>query len=191
MEEQHKANLILHPLRIRILAAVSGARLTARQVASLLPDIPQTTLYRQINLLARHGLLTVVEERRVRGTVERVYQLEPQRATLTPADVAAASADDHLDYFAAYMIGLLGDFARYVRSRERLDVAADGVVYTKATLHLSDEELRAFQVSVQALLQPLLTHSRRDDRRAHLLALAQFPLAVSDEQPVAVPPDSS
>src|SRR4051795_3149791 len=167
MEKQHKVELILHPLRVRILAAFSGAQLTARQVAGLLPDIPQTTLYRQINLLARHGLLAVADERRVRGTVERVYRLEPQAATLTPGDVANASADDHLDYFAAYMTGLLGDFARYLRSQEELDVVRDGVLYTKATLYLSEEDLHAFQMSLQALLQPLLAQSPRDDRRPH------------------------
>ena len=90
MGHQHKADIILHPVRLRILVALGGTKLTAQQLVRLLPDVPQTTLYRQLNLLTRHGVLEVAEERRVRGTVERVYRPAPGTTTLTPGDLAEA-----------------------------------------------------------------------------------------------------
>ena len=176
MGHQRKADIILHPVRLRILVALGGTELTAQQLVRLLPDVPQTTLYRQLNLLTWHGVLEVADERRVRGTVERVYRPALGTTSLTPGDLAEAPAEDHLRYFSAFTTALLADFARYVGARGRIDVGADGVLYTKATLYLSEEELRAFQTAAQALLGPLLAQEPRPDRRPHLLALAHFPL---------------
>src|SRR2546430_2345141 len=70
-----KAELIVHPVRLRILEAAQRQKLTSRQIAEYLPDVPQATLYRQIKLLLDGGLLEVVEERLVHGIVEKVYTL--------------------------------------------------------------------------------------------------------------------
>ena len=70
-----KAGLILHPVRIQIITAMSTQRMTARELSEVMPDIPQTTLYRHLNALLRGGVIQVVEEYPVRGTVERVYAL--------------------------------------------------------------------------------------------------------------------
>jgi Fe2+ or Zn2+ uptake regulation protein len=40
--------------------------MTAKDLAQTMPDVPLTTLYRQINLLVEGGLLKVVEEHRGR-----------------------------------------------------------------------------------------------------------------------------
>src|SRR5262245_53006061 len=105
--------------------------MTAQQLVRLLPDVPQTTLYRHLNYLADHGVVTVVEEHRVRGTVERVYAISTDMSRLTPSDLATATGEDHLNYFSIFMTSLLSDFARYVQSQGRIDVEADGVLYTK------------------------------------------------------------
>ncbi len=122
-----KADLILHPIRMRILVAVAGKQMTAQQLASALPDVAQATLYRHINRLAKGGALTVVKERPVRGTVEKVYALDQQGAWLGAADVENFSKDDHIRTFTAFVASLLGDFGQYVASTEKPDLAADGV----------------------------------------------------------------
>jgi DNA-binding transcriptional ArsR family regulator len=75
-----KVDLILHPIRMRIIMALAGERWTARQIAAALPDVAQATLYRHINALAEGGILRIVEERPVRGMVEKVYALADKRA---------------------------------------------------------------------------------------------------------------
>jgi len=67
--------LVLHPVRMRMILAIATRVLTTQQLANLLPDVAQTTLYRHINLLLEGGILTVVRESKVRGTVERELAL--------------------------------------------------------------------------------------------------------------------
>ena len=50
-------DLLLHPVRTRIVAEFSGRRRTVRELAAALPDVPQTTLYRQVGVLEVATLL--------------------------------------------------------------------------------------------------------------------------------------
>ena len=135
-----KADLILHPLRMRIIMTIVGKQLTAQQLALTMPDIAQATLYRHLNKLAKGGVLAVVEERPVRGTLEKVYALNEQGAFLGAADIADFTKDDHMRYFTAFVAILLGEFSQYLDSKEKPDLVADGVAYTKVAMYLSDEE---------------------------------------------------
>ena len=79
-----KADLLLHPVRLRILQAFLGDRaLTTSQLQAELADVP-ASLYRHVAKLAAAGVLTIVEERRVRGALERTYTLESSQATVNP-----------------------------------------------------------------------------------------------------------
>ena len=70
------ADLLLHPVRLRIVEAFLGDRaLTTTQLRAELPDVPAGSLYRHVAKLVDAGVLSVVGERRVRGAVERTYVL--------------------------------------------------------------------------------------------------------------------
>jgi DNA-binding transcriptional ArsR family regulator len=61
------ADLLLHPVRLRILRAFLGDRaLTTTELRTELPDVPPASLYRHVARLADGGVLSVVAERRVR-----------------------------------------------------------------------------------------------------------------------------
>ena len=64
---QKKVDMMLHPVRLRILLTLVGNRLTAQDLAQALPEIPQATLYRHIHHLVGAGLLSIDETRSVRG----------------------------------------------------------------------------------------------------------------------------
>src|SRR3712207_7514085 len=62
------ADLLLHPVRLRIVQAFLGDRtLTTADLRSELPDVPVATLYRHVGVLAEAGVLEVVGERRGGG----------------------------------------------------------------------------------------------------------------------------
>lgn len=172
---KQKADLILHPVRMRLLAALGGRHMTAQQLVRALPDIAQTTLYRHLNYLVEEDLLVVVGEHRVRGTVERIYAMAPAAGRLTPADLVTATKEDHLNYFAFYVTALLGDFVRYVQAETPAHMAAEPVLYTKGTVWMSDTERDEFQAAAQALLLPLFSRPATAERRAYLFATAFFP----------------
>ncbi|GLI03345.1 helix-turn-helix domain-containing protein [Phytohabitans aurantiacus] len=180
MSRERWAELALHPVRIRILRAVAGARLTTHDLIELLPDIPQATLYRHLATLVKAGLVEVVEERKIRGAVERVYALPAQGATLDAAALATATSEEHARYFTAFVSSLLSEFSRYL-SRERIDFAADGVGYHQLVLHLTDAELAKFAADLNEVIGPLLRNEPGKGRVLRLLATILLPA----DQPAA------
>ena len=168
------AEVILHPVRMQIIQAVIGRSMTAGQLGEALPDVAQATLYRHLNKLSNAGLLTVVEERPVRGTVEKVYALLYNAASLTSADVAQASKEDHMRYFGVFVASLLGEFRRYLQ-QETIDLEADGVGYRLVALYLSDEEFRHLVAARNSALLPALANQPSPGRRRRLLATIFMP----------------
>ncbi|MGI5201430.1 helix-turn-helix domain-containing protein [Spirillospora sp. CA-108201] len=169
------AELALHPVRIRVLRAVGGGRCSTREIARLLPDVPQATLYRHLAALAKGHLLEVVEERRVGGTSERVYALPSGGAVLSGEALATATSEDHGRYFTAFVSSLLAEFSRYL-ARERIDLMADGVGYQQSVLHLDDEEFADFARRFTELVQPLLGNEPGEGRTPRLLATVLMPV---------------
>src|SRR5437764_553125 len=122
------ADLLLHPVRLRILKAFLGDRaLTTSQLAAELNDVPAGSLYRHVALLTKAGVLQVVAERRVRGAVERTYTLRLLAAQVGLAEAAAMTPDEHAQAFLAYVAGLLADFDRYLAAGTP-NLARDGVL---------------------------------------------------------------
>ena len=171
-----RADLVLHPVRLRIiLAFVRGRRLTPQQVAGVLPDVPQATLYRQIEKLYRGGALAVAAERRVRGAVERTYVLAEGGASLSPEDLAKASRDDHLGYFTAFAAGLISQFERYLE-RSEIDLLKDGVGYRQAVMNLTDDELVEMAGALNTAVGRFLAYEPKPGRKRRMLATVLFPL---------------
>ncbi|MGN6333269.1 MAG: helix-turn-helix domain-containing protein [Motilibacteraceae bacterium] len=135
------ADLLLHPVRLRIVQAFLPDRaLTTGGLGALLPDVPSATLYRQVGTLTDAGVLKVVEERRVRGAAERTYRLHLEAASLGPEQAASLTIEQHRQAFTTFVAGLLADFDRYL-DRGHPDLGRDLVGYRQAALYLTDEEL--------------------------------------------------
>lgn len=170
-----RADLVLHPVRLRLLATLARRELTARQLSALVPDVPQATLYHHLGLLTRAGLLRVVAERPVRGTVEKRYALVEGQLPLRPDDLANASRDDHLRYFTIFIATLLSDFTRYLQREGPIDLFADGAGYRETPFYLSDEEFAQASAAVSHALLPFLENQPAPHRRRRLVAFITFP----------------
>jgi DNA-binding transcriptional ArsR family regulator len=173
-----RADLVLHPVRLRLVVALARRQLTAHQLSELLPDIPQTTLYQHLGLLTRAGYLQVVSERHVRGTVEKRYAFAETSPLLTPADLANLSSNEHLRLFTIFVTTLIGEFARYLEqhtSNVPIDLFADRVGYRELPLYLSDDEFDAAQEALNQALLPFLRQEAAPHRRRRLFSVITFP----------------
>ena len=133
--------LLLHPVRLRIVHAMAGGRTrTTAELCEQLPDVPKTTVYRHVGLLAESGLLEVVGEQRVHCAVERHYLLRSTRSRIGPEEAATMTVEDHRRGFAAAVAALLAAFNSYLDG-EDADPAADSVGYRQVPLWLSPAEL--------------------------------------------------
>jgi hypothetical protein len=163
------AELLLHPVRLRIVKAFLGERaLTTGELAAELEDVPSGSLYRHIALLIKAGVLQVVAERRVRGAVERTYTMRQAAAQIQPGEVRAMTPDDHVRAFTAFVAGLLTDFDRYIATAPA-DPARDGAGYRMAALWLTDEEAAEFSRDLRDILLPRVANAPGKGRKRRLL----------------------
>jgi DNA-binding transcriptional ArsR family regulator len=169
------ADLLLHPVRLRIVKAFLGERaLTASELAAELDDVPAGSLYRHIALLTRAGVLQVVAERRVRGAVERTYTMRLFAAQIQPGEARAMTADEHAQAFTAYVAGLLADFDRYLASAPP-DPARDGADYRVGAMWLTDDEFTEFLHDLRAVFLPRLANAPGEGRRRRMLYTVFLP----------------
>jgi len=167
-------DLILHPVRLRILLLVTGTRLTAQQITQMMPDVPQATLYRQIHQLVDGGLLIIDETRPVRGgVVEKVYTVKTQNVRLTAEDIATLSREDHLQYFTIFFTQVLHDFERYLQ-QEQIDFAKD-VRYHQIPLYLSESEFQKVTHALTTIIQAQQNNHPTSERRRRLFTSIIIP----------------
>lgn len=169
------AELLLHPVRLRIIKAFAGDRaLTTGQLAAELDDVPPGSLYRHIAMLTRAGVLQVVAERRVRGAIERTYTARMMAAQIDPSEIRAMSAEDHTRAFMAYIGGLISDFDRYIRT-EPSDPARDGAGFRVGALWLTDAEFADFVRDLAGVLIPRMANAPGPGRRRRMLYTVMLP----------------
>lgn len=171
---QTRAEILLHPVRLRIVLAFGAERLTTAQLAHRLPDVAHATLYRQVAALAEAGMLEVVDERRVRGGVERTYALTAEGATLGPDDVSGMGKDELLSGFVVFAGTLIDAFGRYLD-----DPAAkpgeDPVGYRQAGVWLDEAERVELLERLRAAVAPYLENEPTDERERLLLNTILIP----------------
>jgi hypothetical protein len=169
------ADLLLHPVRLRIVQAFLGDRaLTTSDLAAELSDVPAASLYRHVARLVSAGVLQVVAERRVRGAIERTYVLRLAAARVGLDELDKMSRDDIRQMFTAFTAGLLADFDRYTE-RDSVDLVRDGVQFGIEGLWLDDDEFRDMMLGLYRVLQPLRANLPRQGRRRRLLASVLMP----------------
>ena len=164
------ADLLLHPVRLRIVQAFLGDRaLTTSQLSAELSDVPAATLYRQVARLVRAGVLQVVAERRVRGAIERTYVLRLVAAQVRLDEAAAMSADEHRQAFMAFVAGLLAAADRYLE-RPDFDPFKDKTSYRIAGLWLDEAEYDEMLADLYRVIAPRLANVPRKGRSRRILA---------------------
>ncbi|MEY9964189.1 hypothetical protein ABIA33_002231 [Streptacidiphilus sp. MAP12-16] len=169
------ADLLLHPVRLRIVQAFLGDRaLTTSGLKAELADVPPASLYRHVARLVDGGVLAVVAERRVRGAVERTYMLRVSAAGIGPDELATMSTDDHRQAFMSFVAGLLGDADRYL-ARGDIDPVRDGAGYRLAGMWLDDAEYAELMQELVRVLQPRVANPPAPGRKRRILATVLLP----------------
>ena len=174
-----KVELIIHPVRMRILQTLVGETLTTQEIAGQLPDVPKSSIYRHLKLLLQGDMIAVAEARLINGIQEKVYTLA-QSPRLGPNEIAELTADDHLRYFSTYVMTLLHGFAAYLSRAEATDslnLLADRVGYTEAYFYATDEELLALAAAMNEVITKLMQNHAGNGRRRYKFAVVTHPEA--------------
>lgn len=171
----HKADLMIHPVRLRIAIELTNRMMTPKQLAMVLPDIPPATLYRQINLLLEGGIVEVVDETPVNGAIERTYRLTERSTGLSIEDMENVTPDEHVLYFNTFTVSLMETFTRYMSHTDLENIGHDGMSYNRAVIYLNPQERLEFQQAVMDLLSQFMFKPNTSDRKRFTLASIVIP----------------
>jgi DNA-binding transcriptional ArsR family regulator len=174
-----KADLLLHPVRLQIITAISTYRMTAKELAEALSDVPQTTLYRHINTLVEGGILIVVDEKQIRGTVERTYAMEVM-PSLIAEDLEGMQKKDYEQILTMFISILMGDVMRYLNSKpegQEINLLEDGFELSRVQLYMSDEEFKALNQKITELMIEIGKNEPTPDRKRRIFTYLGIPAA--------------
>jgi DNA-binding transcriptional ArsR family regulator len=167
------ADVLLHPIRLRIVRTLAGAPdATVGELSDALGDVPPASLYRHIKKLVAVGVIETSSQRPVRGATESRYRVA--HGALSASDMRSVSKEDHLRYFVTFAATMIDDYAAYLSSGEP-DLLRDGVGYRQVPLDLTDAELRRMAAAMSAAVAPFVGLPRTKARRPRILSTILMP----------------
>ena len=131
---------ISNPAKSRLLIEIMRrGEVTAKYLAEKCSDIPQTTLYRNLKRMTDDGLLKIVNETPIRGTVEKTYAL-----TFDPSDPPSVLGENsgaiYMQMFFQYFLTFAKIFQEYCDT-PGIDIKRDRSGLSLSHVYLTDEEL--------------------------------------------------
>ena len=169
------ADVVMHPVRLRIIQQLGSREVTTADLRRALPDVPQATLYRHVSALVDADILSVVEERRVRGAVERTFALGERMAHVDHDELRSMDAHELQQAFLTFLAHLGENFDR--ASAPGDPAFRDFLGFGEVVLHVTAEDLAVIQAGLGELLAPYLGEAgqAREGSRAVILATALIP----------------
>ena len=145
-----QTDLILHPIRMRIIQQLSKGAATVNELKEWMSDVPQATLYRHLNLLKKNKIIHVIDERKIRGAVERTYAIEEDSPFMSVEELNQLTGEEHLKMFMTFLSSVTGQTRSYLLNNP--DPAGDSFGYNQLDLYLTKEELKELTDGMHDLL---------------------------------------
>lgn len=159
---------MLNPIRIRIIQLISkNGNITATQISEKLSDVPRTTLYRHIKILLDSNLLTVVSEKKIRGSLERTLAINV--GEYQKHNTIENAAQNALGFF----MGKYAQFEEYF-SGENPDPGKDLIFMNNTVLMMDDSEFNNFLTEMRDLIIKY-DFEVTDKRRARDISIISSP----------------
>lgn len=168
-----KSDLLTHPHRARILAALMGRELSTAEIAERVPEVPLPSLYRHVKLLVEGGVLEVASESAGRGGEKR-YTVNETAAQIRPEDVKGADSAELMRYLTTFTGVLNATYLSYLDSLED-SAERDRMACLMGPVYLNPSEWSEVLEGIQKLLEPY--REPKPDARRYLAAQAFLPEA--------------
>ncbi|PFA62869.1 transcriptional regulator [Bacillus sp. AFS015802] len=158
---QIDTDLFLHPVRMRIIQHLSKGAATVHELKEWMTDVPQATLYRHLNRLTKNKIIHIIDERKIRGAVEKTYALQEDSPYMTVEDLQQLSGEEHLKLFMTFLSSVTGQARSYLLNDP--DIARDYFGYSQLDLYLTPEELKELTEGMNELLSKFKSNRPTDE----------------------------
>lgn len=137
--------VLSNPVRIRVMQYLqTHGEATTKQISEAISDVPAPTLYRHINTLLKEEVLLVKEERKVRGSLERLLAVNVQK-------MSAASDSNISDSAYQFLMELYMKFHKY-SCKDNADPQKDRLSLRTCVLNLTDDSFDNFMRDITSVI---------------------------------------
>lgn len=160
---------MLNPVRMRIIQVLATRRnITATELCEKISDVPRTSIYRHVKILLDNNILSVVSEKKIRGSLERTLSL----------NIEEISKHNTLENAAQQVLGfLMNKYARFHNyfSGENPNTGKDKIFYNNSVLMMDDHEFDQFLLELRELLVKY-NFEFADGRKARDISVISAPI---------------
>lgn len=173
--DQKIMDCFANPIKCKLLLEIyASGQTTAKRLSELYSDIPQATLYRYLKRMTDEGILKIVGENPIRGTVEKTYALAVPLGEGIEDIVSSNSGEAFMLLFMNYMLGLVKQFQEYCK-RSDIDIMKDHPAFTMAPVYATNEELEAAVGEFARIIEPLHHNPPAPGRKLRTIGLIVTP----------------
>ena len=163
------------PINARLILEIKEReQATASQLLEKLSDIPQATLYRRLQKMLADDVLKIVEERPIRGTVEKVYALNYDLDKKWEEMGSTNDGKTYMQFVMYHTLGILREFAEYT-AKENLNIGGDATGLFIAPVYATNEELITTLNKIVGLLTELKDNKPGGERRLRNVCITITP----------------
>lgn len=138
-------SIMLNPTRMRIVQTFAAHNtMTANDICGIISDVPRTTLYRHINILIGADVLSVVKERKVRGSIERTLALNIDELS------KQNKAEDIPQQAFKFLMNIYRKFEKYFGGTNHVP-KVNKVFFNNTVMMMTDQEFDQFLSDMQAV----------------------------------------
>lgn len=138
--------IMLNTVRMRIIQELSKVQnITATELCEKIKDVPRTTMYRHINILIDNNILSIVSEKKVRGSLERTLALNIE-------EISNQNTIENADQNAfGFLMATYSKFHNYFNS-ENSNLSKDKIFLNNTVLMMNDAEFDNFVLELSELI---------------------------------------
>lgn len=138
--------VLSNPVRMKVMQYLqTHGEATTKQISEAISDIPAPTLYRHINVLLKEEILFVKEQRKVRGSLERLLAINIEKRSVTVNNSISETAYQ-------FLMELYMKFQKYSRKADA-DPRKDRISLRTCVLTLTDNSFDNFMHEIAAIIE--------------------------------------
>ncbi|MCL1819777.1 MAG: hypothetical protein FWG36_03865 [Oscillospiraceae bacterium] len=163
------------PLNAKLILEIKELeQATASQLLERFSDIPQATLYRRLQKMLCDDVLKIVEERQIRGTVEKVYALNYDLDAEWKNMGETNDSKTYMQFVTYHTLGILREFMEYTAKKD-INIGGDATGLFIAPVYATNEELTTTLNRVVEILTELKDNKPDGERRLRNVCITITP----------------
>lgn len=161
--------VLSNPVRVQVMQYLQiHGEATTKQISEAITDVPAPTLYRHINALLKENVLLIKEERKVRGSLERLLIINDKLFTEIANNEIADTAYQ-------FLMQLFTNFQKY-SCKTDVDPQKDGLCLRTRMMALSDERYADFVKEIALTFDKYQQYEKEDHTKLRSISLVAVPV---------------